>query len=163
MAYYFQGPWFRKEAGLTFPELLIVLSVVAILTGMAAIHSDGLLQGTAVRGAARQVYSDLQMARMRALKEGMPWAVQFSDQHYSIRNSGPDGIWGTGDDVVTRTVDLESAYRKTGITTVDFSSERAVFYANGTASGGGVHVAAASGVETLEVLVIANTGHIRIQ
>jgi len=60
----------KSEKGFTLVELLITVAVMMILGAMAILYTPNMLASYRVRGAARLIYSDMQMARLKAIKEG---------------------------------------------------------------------------------------------
>ena len=75
---------FRIQAGLTLLELLIVLGVIACLIAMASPHMARFSSGYKLRGVAREVATDLQYARLLAVKENKAFQVVFNSQSYQV-------------------------------------------------------------------------------
>lgn len=169
------------EKGFTLIELLITIAVAGILGAIAVMNAPGMLDSYRVRGAGRQLYSDMQMARLRAIKEGKEWAVEFSGNTYCVKNQintaltppSADG-WTTGcsttNDTIVKSINLDSDY--SGITATSsgsggLSSGREVFYPNGTASSGisnptWAKVTISKGSRTQSICIRSTTGNIRI-
>lgn len=61
----------HARAGFTLLEMLMVLVILGILTGVMAFNLLGNLRRTEVRNAAAQVMNDLRLARMNAQKTGL--------------------------------------------------------------------------------------------
>lgn len=163
----------RKQEGFTLMELIITIAVLGILGAIAVLSSQGMLENYRVRGATRQIYSDMQLARLGAIKGGRDWAICFSPGNqaftsYSIRNTpGPDNNLCTEDDPTSgsppfysKSVNISGEY-PTVTFEENFSGTNVEFSPNGTASSGNVTIR--SGTRTLQVTVSGNTGNIRIQ
>jgi prepilin-type N-terminal cleavage/methylation domain-containing protein len=79
--------------GFTLLELLIALTLCAVLSGTALLGYRRMLSGWRLNAAARQVVMDLKLARARALLSGATHRVRFavpgaSYQHERRRRSG---------------------------------------------------------------------------
>jgi len=149
-----------NESGFTTVELIVVVSIISLLTAIAMWGMREPLATYKAKGAARQIYGDLQMARLKAVKEGTDWGVEYNGTIYAVKNSGPDGnwdTWNTGDDEMSKIVDLDSDFP--GIT-IPVAPTRNIFSPDGTASGGTVTVTKDSKSQTL--CMSTGTGNIRI-
>jgi len=143
-----------NENGFTLIELLVVIGLISILAGIAFFSSRGVMDGYQVKGAARQVYSDMQLARLSAIREGKQWSVCVNPDDtftsYTIQNSA-----GT----TVKTIDIASMYK--GMTfSENLGSACFLFKDNGTASSGNVTVS--KGARSVLITVNSSTGNIRI-
>jgi Tfp pilus assembly protein FimT len=75
---------FRSQAGLTLCELIIVFAVIACLIAIASPQMARVSSGYKLRGAAREVATDLQYARLIAVKENRAFQVVFNAQSYQV-------------------------------------------------------------------------------
>lgn len=154
--------------GFTLIEVLIITAIVGILATIAVLNFGGIIDSYKARGAASQLYSEMQMARLKAIKEGKAYALEFVGTEYCIKSCATcrdADDWDTGCDIggedtvdtIIKTIDMASDY--SGISAC--SSSRAAFYPNGTGSGGGVTVS--KGKKAQKVYISSNgTGNIRI-
>jgi type IV fimbrial biogenesis protein FimT len=65
------APW-RVSAGFTLVELLVTMSVLAVLLALAAPSFRDLLAAQRIRSAVQSLVSDLLLARSEAVKRGAP-------------------------------------------------------------------------------------------
>jgi Tfp pilus assembly protein FimT len=138
-------------------ELLVTIGLIAVMSAIAYPSIRDLGRGYQIRGAARQIYSDMQMARLGAIKEGKNWSLVFSPgdnsfTSYIVRN-------GAGNTV--KTVGITDLY--TGMTYEEnfASGTQVTFAANGSAGPAG-NVRVIRGGRSLRLTVNNNSGNIRI-
>ena len=135
--------------GFTLIELMIVLAIIAIIAGIGIPNMIKSRPRAQLKKAARDIYSNMQLARLKAIRDSSTWAVQFDTDAgtYSLHSEdGADDIWNTGDETVFKSVDL-AGYpgvsfgslhgARTGGTSdpsdgVSFASNRVLFKADGT-------------------------------
>ena len=65
------------EGGFTLFELAMIMAIIALLASMAIPAFSVWMPNYKLRSAARGVYSDLQMAKLGAVKQNKEWAVVF--------------------------------------------------------------------------------------
>ena len=68
----------RNIRGFSLLELLVVVALIAILTGLAVLGHRGIRQQLHLHMAARQVMMDLKLARMRAVREHVNYRIAFA-------------------------------------------------------------------------------------
>lgn len=144
-----------NQNGFTLIELLVTIGLISVLAGIAFFSSQGMMDGYQVKGAARLVYSDMQMARLKAIREGKEWSVCVDPDgtftSYVVRNSGGATV---------KTIDIASMY--SGMTfSENLGTACFEFKENGTATSGTVTVT--KGARNVEVTVSSGTGNIRIE
>ena len=147
-------------------ELIVVIVIMAVLAAIAIPGFSVWLPNYRLRSAARDLYSNLQLAKLGAVKENPSWAVVFDQgitpgRYYIVSGQGANGVWDTasppGDDPVERTVDLtryEDIDFGHGTVSTDIvgnpfsagddvvygASDAVVFNARGTCNGGYVYL-----------------------
>lgn len=166
----------KSENGFTLIELLVTIAIIGVMSSIAIMNSQKLYSNYKVKEAARQIYSDMQAARINSIKGGSRWAICFSGitfTSYSIRNTpGPDNTFCTTDDPASgaspfyiKNVDLSSS----GFSSLTFSQNFTavapfvvIFNPTGTASSGGT-VSITKAPRTITVTVNQNSGNVKIQ
>ena len=108
----------KEEFGFSTIELITVIAVLAILAAIAVPTSSGLLPNAKLKSAARDVYSNLQLAKLAAIKQNSDSAVVFDNgvspgRYFICSSPGANGNWDGppamgGDDVAIKTVDLSN-------------------------------------------------------
>jgi type IV fimbrial biogenesis protein FimT len=138
-----------RAEGFTLTELMATTAIFSILMTLAVPAFVQWLPGYRLKGAAKDLFSELGAARMMAVNQKGECAVVFSadEQRYHIWSGGSNKVYdnGSGDDVLLKTVDLTgygsgvrygkgSATSPVGATFGDgitFSSNRLVFDSGG--------------------------------
>jgi len=104
-----------KKDGFTLIELLVAIAVLAILASIAIPVFSRWLPNLRLKSAARDVYSNLQLAKMGAVKANADWAIYFDPgvtpgRYFICSDDNEDGWDGPpavgGNDVVAKTVNL---------------------------------------------------------
>jgi type II secretory pathway pseudopilin PulG len=88
--------------GLTIIELVVVMCILGVMVLISIPNIGRWLPRYRLRSSIRDVASNMQLARLGAIKENREWAIQFDTnaQAYTILSDpGPDETWGTADDV----------------------------------------------------------------
>lgn len=155
------------EKGFSLIEVLIITAIIGVLTTIAVMNFSGIIDSYKARGAASHLYSDMQLARLTAIKGGRAWCVIFNGSpftSYRVVDSGADGICNAGDTVnesPEKSVEIASEYNVSDLTHNFGATNSLNFNPNGTANGGTVTVT--KGSKTIRVTVSNNTGSVRIQ
>ncbi|NCC25233.1 MAG: prepilin-type N-terminal cleavage/methylation domain-containing protein [Deltaproteobacteria bacterium] len=101
------------QAGFSLVEVMVVVGIISLGLAWGGYAMFRNLPDYRLRAAARSIVSDMQDARMQAVKRGQDWAIVFNPgaSSYNVcRGRGPDDAWGTADDDVARTVNLSQNF-----------------------------------------------------
>jgi prepilin-type N-terminal cleavage/methylation domain-containing protein len=74
-----------QPKGFTLMELMAALGVAAILMAIAIPNFMSTLPGLRLNDAARQVATDLQQLRMKAIAQNLPYQISFSTTTYVLQ------------------------------------------------------------------------------
>jgi type IV fimbrial biogenesis protein FimT len=99
----------KKQNGFTMIELLVTIILFGIMASIAIPGFSRWLPNYRLKGAARDVYSNFQLAKMEAVESRGECAVVFDsgNNRYQVVSGGADGLCSTaGDNVVVKTVTL---------------------------------------------------------
>jgi prepilin-type N-terminal cleavage/methylation domain-containing protein len=106
----------RDAFGFTFIELLVVMIMVAILASISIPGFSAWLPSYRLRVAAKDLYSNLQLAKLTAIKQNTTSAVIFDTgaspgKYFICSDPGANGNWDGpaamgGDDTSIKTVEL---------------------------------------------------------
>jgi prepilin-type N-terminal cleavage/methylation domain-containing protein len=76
----------NRQLGFTLIELMAGIGVAAILMAIAIPVFTRALPGLRLNEAARQIATDLQQTRMRAVAQSMPHQISFASTSYTVQS-----------------------------------------------------------------------------
>ena len=111
---------FRDSRGLTLIEILVALVIIGVAVTLAAPSFTAWLGSSTVKKTARQLVTDLQFAKMKAVAEGVQYRVSFDSASgsYVVQrgNASIDsGSWTTVG-IERRIADKTNPYYAKGVT-----------------------------------------------
>jgi type IV fimbrial biogenesis protein FimT len=135
----------KTKFGFSLYEVVVVMVIIAIVSGISILNYMAWIPGIRLNGAARQVMSDLVAARMSSVKENAGVVVMHLSNHsYSV-------TVGSG---TAKIKDLKQDYPGT---TLSFTS--VLFSSRGTTSPRTLTLQNSSGIKTITVAI---TGRVKI-
>ncbi len=106
----------RKTTGFTLIEMVIVILVASVLSAVAVPRFISWRSNMYVKSAARDLYSAMQEARLKAINQNKDISIVFdttNSRYYLCDDPGIDNNWtgtddstGTGDNNIVQTYDL---------------------------------------------------------
>ena len=152
----------RKAEGVTLIELLMVISIFALVAVFAAPSLLTWRSNARLRGAASNLKGDLELAKLKAIQVNDTVLVHFVQESYTIfkDNSVPtDGVYDAGDDLYgDRTLPPGV---KIDLAKTNFAGESARFKGQGTADPGSAVLVNANGTE--KTVTVSGLGRISIK
>ena len=83
-----------RERGFTLLEILVVLTILAILTGTVMLNFTGSDQEQMLKGAAERMAMRVELARQRALTRNREWGMYVEEDGYRFAEFDPEeGVW----------------------------------------------------------------------
>ena len=100
----------RDKKGFTMIELLIVVAIIAVTAAIAIPNIISWIPTMRVNSAARDIVSEMQLARMKAVSERNNYVITFdtSTNQYSIYDDGDND--GAEASELVKTVDVDTDY-----------------------------------------------------
>lgn len=132
---------FQDIAGFTLLELMVTISIMAIIAGVAVPSYQNLIENNLMRTASHAFYDSLVLARSEAVKNNLPVAVCKSANSSSCATSGywdggwlvyidadADGVFDSSESVLQS----HSALSQLTLRATDADLDQVVYQADGT-------------------------------
>ena len=144
----------RGDYGVTLIELVVVMAIIAVIGLCMAPAIGEWLDNFRIRQAAREIVSNLQYAKMKAISSRIEYRICFDLTNETYHLEKNDGAW-------TQEGSKFHVPRGVDIASVTYNPPRVKFDPDGTSSSGHVKLENEQG-KTYKV-VIYYTGRIRIE
>jgi type II secretion system protein H len=158
--------------GFSLVELLVTMVVVGIVSSLAFPSFAGLTNDYRVKKAARQLMTDLQYARMKAVAEGVQYKVAFTTgtTSYTINkgNSSSGSTTWTQDGTARQLADASNPYYTRGVSLSQSTAVDVIFSTTGNAAPSSgtafptITFTASSGTSRSKQVTVLLTGRVRI-
>ncbi|UCD88337.1 MAG: GspH/FimT family pseudopilin [Desulfobacterales bacterium] len=93
----------RQEKGFTLVELMIAVAVLAVIAAIAVPNYRDYLPKARATGAARELFTEMQLARQKAISRNNDYVITFntSNDSYTIYNDADNDGPESGEEVKT--------------------------------------------------------------
>jgi len=137
--------YLAADRGVSLTETLIALTLIAILSALALPSFSGMISNNRLQKAARQIVTDLQFAKMKAISEGLQYQVNFDtvNNSYIIERgdkSSDSSLWTSIQIPRALRVNTNPYFVKGVSIFQNFPNDRAIFSPTGTSNMGTVKV-----------------------
>jgi len=155
---------YKNQRGFTLIELVVVAALMTVLVGLAVADLSKHSEGMKLRSHARNILSNLRLARAKAIATRVPYGVFFDSAGrkfvlFEDRVNLTSYTFDVGDSLVY-SEDLESTVDYSGCT---FPNNTVIFKPDGSASSSGaVDLYSNTTHETFSIDVLASTGRVRL-
>ena len=151
----------RKADGITFIELMMALSIFALIAVFATPSLLSWRSNARLRGAASNLKGDMEMAKLKAIQVNDTVVIHFTRDNYTIfKDDIPtNGVYDAGEDIYgDRTLPPGV---KIDLAKTNFSGESARFKGRGTADPGSAILVNTRGAE--KTITVTGLGRITIK
>lgn len=152
--------------GMTLIELLVVVVILGIAAALAAPNVSNWMESYTVRKSGRQLVSDLQLAKMKAVSQGVQHRISFdaANKSYTIEKgnaSSGSTTWAQVDALRALSNEQNPYYAKGVTLASNFTNNVVLFSPVGTASPAGtVTLTTTNHVRYVRVIL---TGRVRLE
>ncbi len=150
------------ESGFTVMELMVVIAIIGIMVAIAIPSFSTWLPNYRLRNAARDLYTNMQKAKIGAIKSNSNWAIvfDFANKRYRIcSDDGGDGDWTDEDETEESIVHLPVKYEGN----VDYGHGNATGPIGGTWGGNDISYNSPVDVAVFNPRGTCNAGYVYIE
>jgi prepilin-type N-terminal cleavage/methylation domain-containing protein len=156
----------HKNNGFTLIEALVVIFLMAFISALAVPNMMNWLNKAKLNGAVNNLKGNLELAKLKAIQENGPVAVNFSGNGYEVfRDNGATvGVCDAGEEFLAK-ISLPKGIRidLSATTFADSASggKRTRFKGRGTCASGTVFIVNPQGM--VKKVIVSSTGRIRTE
>lgn len=154
----------RRPAGFTLMEMVIVVVVIGVLAGMAVPGFLSYIPKMRVKSQARDIVSQLRLARAQAITERKPYGVAIVlDKQCSVFFADLDGDPDSFDPGADSTIKENVSPKSVKMTSCSLNNGCVTFNSTGSASSSGdVQLVSSDGEVIMSINILASTGRVRL-
>jgi len=145
----------QQPSGLTLIEMMIVIALMGILLALAAPNIGLFTSGYKLRGAAREAATDLQYARLLAIKENRDFRVTFDSNSYQVVR--------VSDGKVVKTRSFSTDYSDINLTNVFITFDSRGTFDPLKNSGANTATLTVSNPRGMKNVTVGRTGRVKIE
>ncbi len=115
----------KSRKGFTLTEALVVIGVLAIMITISVPSYISYLPKHRLQTSARQIYDDLQLVKIRAVKDNTDACITFDivNENYTVfLDADGSSSWTAGDTMIKNTVTLENGVDMTAANACGFNN-----------------------------------------
>jgi type IV fimbrial biogenesis protein FimT len=156
----------RSSGGFTLIEALIVIFMISLISGIAVPGMMKWRTAAKLRGAIENLKGDLELAKLKAIQENGPVAVNFSENSYEIfrDNGATSGVHDTGEEHFGNKPLPKGVRIDLSATTFPddgFGGKRIRFKGRGTARQGTIFLV--NSVGSVKKIIVSSIGRIKTE
>ena len=154
----------RNQRGFTMMEMMIVVVVIGIIAAMAVPSFLNYMPKLRVKSSARDIVSELRLARSKSVSERRPYGVAFdvaSNSIYTFADTDNPSAqtYSTSDSLVK----ADTLSSDVSLNACSYNNGCVVFNSTGAAStSGDIQVVTGDGSIVMSINVLASTGRVRL-
>lgn len=150
-----------SQRGVTLMEMVIVVVVIGVIAGMAVPSFLTYMPKLKVKAYARDIVSELRLARSRAVTERRPYGVAFNLEKRAFAffaDTDPGGY-----SLSDSTIRIDSSGTSVKMSACTFADNCVIFNSVGSASSSGdLQIVSEDGSIVMSINILASTGRVRL-
>lgn len=154
----------RGHQGFTLMEMMIVVVVIGVIAAMAVPSFLSYLPKLRVKTTAREIVSQLRLARSKSVAERRPYGVHFNvAQNVFTVFADTDNPAAVTFGLADSTIQVDTLEADVALNSCTYTNDCVIFNATGAASTSGeIKVVTADGSILMSINTLASTGRVRL-